>query len=95
MCFVDIEKAFDTVPRKIIKWLLREKGVRETMVRIVMSLYEGAKTRVRVGSGLSEELPVKVGVHQGSVFLLLSFLIVVDIVTEDAREGFMNETTWP
>ena len=29
----------------------------------VMSLYEGAKTRVRVGLELSEEFAVKVGVH--------------------------------
>ena len=32
-------------------------------MRVVMSLYEGAKTRVRVGLGLSEEFEVKVGVH--------------------------------
>ena len=31
------------------------------MVRAVMSLYEGAKTRVRVGLELSEEFEVKVG----------------------------------
>ena len=34
---------------------------------------------------------VKVGVHQGSVFSPLLFAIVVDVVTEDAREGLMNE----
>ena len=32
-----------------------------------MSLYEGAKTRVRVDSELSEEFEVKVGIHHGSV----------------------------
>ena len=37
-------------------------------MRAVMSLYEGAKTRVRVGLELSEEFKVKVGVHQGSMF---------------------------
>ena len=34
---------------------------------------------------------VKVGVDQGSVVSLLLFSIVVDVVTEDAREGLMNE----
>ena len=37
------------------------------MVREVMSLYNGAKTRVRVAFAYSEEFEVKVGVHQGSV----------------------------
>ena len=31
------------------------------MVRVVMSLYKGAKTRVRVGLELSKEFEVKVG----------------------------------
>jgi len=56
-----------------------------------MSLYEGSKTRVRVGSGLSEEFPVKVEIHQGSVLSPLLFVIVVDVVTKCARKGLMNE----
>ena len=29
MCFVDLEKAFDRVPKKVIKWTLRKKGLAE------------------------------------------------------------------
>ena len=39
-----------------------KKGISEVMVRAVMSLYDGAKTRVRVGSAYSEEFKVKVKV---------------------------------
>ena len=53
-----------------------------------MSLYEGAKTRVRVGLELFE---VKVGVHQGSMLLPLVFVIVVDVVMESVRNGLMSE----
>ena len=45
-----------------------------------MSLYEGAKTRVRVDSELSEEFVVKVGMHQGSVLSPFVFALVVDVV---------------
>ena len=48
MCFVDMEKAFDRVPRKVMEWATSKKGLSEVMVRAVMSLYDGAKTRVRV-----------------------------------------------
>ena len=57
------------------------------MVRAVMSLCDGAKTRMRVGSAFSKEFEVKVGVDQGSVLSPLSFAIVVDVITENAREG--------
>ena len=40
-----------------------------------MSLYEGAKTRVSVDFELLEEFEVKVGMHQGSVLLLLLFAV--------------------
>ena len=53
MCFVDLEKAFDKVPMKVLEWALRMKGIPEVLVRSVMSLYEGAKTMIRVDSGLS------------------------------------------
>jgi hypothetical protein len=75
MCFVDLEKAFDCVPRKVIEWALRKKGVNERLVGAVMRLYEGAKTKVKVGKGMSEAFNVKVGVHQGSV--LSPFLFVI------------------
>ena len=91
MCFVDMEKAFDRVPRKVMEWAMRKKGLSEVIVRAVMSLYDGAKTRVRVGSAYSEEFEVKVGVHQGSVLSPLLFAIVVDVITENARRGVVNE----
>ena len=63
MCFVDLEKAFDRVPRKVFRWIMRKKGIPEVLVRSVMNLYEGAKTMVRVDSELSEEFEVKVGMQ--------------------------------
>ena len=53
----------------------------------VMSLYEGAKTRVRVDSELSEEFEVKVGMHQESVLSPFLFPLVVDVITAIEREG--------
>ena len=91
MCFVDLEKAFDRVLRKVMEWALRKKGLAEVLVQAVMSLYEGSRMKVRVGSGTSEEFGVRVGVHRGSVLSPLIFTIVVDVVTEHAREGLWNE----
>ena len=91
MCFVDLQKAFDRVPRKVMEWALKKKGLGEVLVQAVMSLYEASRTKVRVGSEASDEFGVKVGVHQGSVLSPLIFAIVVDVVTEHAREELLNE----
>ena len=61
MAFVDLEKAFDRVPRKVIWWALRKLGVEEWIVRLVQGMYANARSRVRVGEGFSKEFEVKVG----------------------------------
>ena len=33
MCFVDLEKAFDRVPRKVMEWTLRKKSLSEVLVQ--------------------------------------------------------------
>ena len=44
-------------------------------MHLVQSMYKDVRSRVRVGSGYSEEFGVKVGVHQGSVLSPLSSLL--------------------
>ena len=86
-CFVDMEKAFDRVPRKVMEWAMRKKDLSQVIVRAVMSLYDDAKTRARVGSALSEEFKVKVGIHEGSVLSPLLFAKVVDVITQKMKKG--------
>ena len=38
MCFVDLEKAFDRVPRKVVEWAMKRKGIPEELFTAVMSL---------------------------------------------------------
>ena len=90
MCFVDLEKAFDRVPRKVLECVIRKKGIPEVLVRLVMSLYDGAKTRVTVGSELSEEFVFNVVIHQGSVLSPFLFAFGVDVF-DLAREGVLSE----
>ena len=85
--FVDIEKAFDRVPRKVIWWALRKLGVEVWIVRLVQGMYAYARSRVRVGEGFSREFEVKVGVHQGSVLSPLLFIIVLEALSCEFRAG--------
>ena len=89
--FVDLEKAFDRVPREVVKWALRKLVVDEWLIRIVMALYTEACTVVRIHAGLSESFKVKVGLHQGSVLSPLLFAAVMDVVSSEARSGLPSE----
>ena len=87
MAFVDLEKAFDSVPRDVIWWAMRKLCIDEWLVRLVQSMYKDVKSRVRVGDGYSEEFGVGVGVHQGSVLSLLLFIIVLEALSREFHTG--------
>ena len=70
---------------------MEKKGIPEVLFRSVMSPCEGARTRVRVDFELPEEFEVKVWMQQGSVLSPFLFALVVDVVTEFAREGALSK----
>ena len=48
--FVDLEKAFERVPRKVLWWAMRRVGVEEWVICAVKAIYENAKSHVIVCS---------------------------------------------
>jgi len=83
--FVDLEKAFDRVPREVISWAMRKLGDEEWLVSAVMSMYIGAKTVIRTVYGNSKVFEVKVGMHQGSALSPLLFVIVMEAISREFR----------
>ena len=91
MCFVGLEKVIDRVPRKMLAWIMRKKGIPKDLVRLVVCLCDGARNRVTVNSELPEELDVNVGMHQGSMLSPFRFATVVEVVAEFSREGALSD----
>ena len=85
--FVDLEKAFDRVPRKVLWWALRKVGVDEWLIRTIQAMYSNAKSSVRINGQFSSWFDVQVGVHQGSVFGLLLFITVMEALSHDFQTG--------
>ena len=78
--FVNLEKAYDTVPKEMVMATLRWMGVPEAEVRKVEGMYEKTTTRVVV-RGASEEFEVKIGLRQGSVQSPLLLIAVLDLIS--------------
>jgi len=51
MAFVDLEKAFDRVPREVVWCVLRRLGVEEWLVTVGIAMYEGGTTAVKMKDG--------------------------------------------
>ena len=64
--FIDLEKAYDRVPREEIWRTMRERLVPEKYVKLVQDMYTGCRTKVRTVAGESSKFNVEVGLHQGS-----------------------------
>ena len=72
-----------------MEWSLQIKRVTEVIVKAVMSLYKEATTKISVG--FVDKLSVKLGVHQSFISSSLLFTIVMNVMTEDARNGVLHE----
>nr|XP_049577496.1 glycine receptor subunit alpha-3 isoform X1 [Syngnathus scovelli] len=85
MCFVDLEKAFDRVPREVLWRVLREYGVPSQLIRAVRSLYHRCQSLVRISGSKSDSFPVRVGLRQGCPLSPILFIIFMDRISRRSR----------
>ena len=78
--FVDLEKAYDRVPREELWYCMRKSEIVKKYVQLVQDMYEGSET-----IGTTESFKVKIGLHQGSVLSLYLFALIIDRLTDEVR----------
>ncbi|KAH6594435.1 hypothetical protein BASA50_006682 [Batrachochytrium salamandrivorans] len=79
--FIDIRKAFDTVPVGALLWKLQNMGFPHRTLAFLKALYTSSSARARAGSLLSDPFPVQRGVRQGCPLSGLLFnLFINDIL---------------
>ena len=59
--FVDLKKAFDSVPREIIRLLLKERGIEEQVVQLIVDIHDGTHCVVKSSGGKSSKFEVTTG----------------------------------
>ena len=63
--FVDLRKAYDSVPRPALWRVLEKCGVPPTMLSIIQSFHDGMQAEVRVGDTTTDRIEVHNGLRQG------------------------------
>jgi hypothetical protein len=79
LAFVDLEKAYDGVPRDLLFALLRRRGVSEDCVAMIEVMYANAQCTI---DG-KVTFPIVSGVRQGCLLSCLLFNVIMDAVMRD------------
>ena len=87
---MDLEKAYDKVPREELWYCMRKSQVVEKYVKVMQDMYEDSIITVRCAVGITEEFKVEVGLHQGSALSPLLFVTVMDRLTDEVSQ----ESLW-
>ncbi|GKB87948.1 retrovirus-related pol polyprotein LINE-1 [Tanacetum coccineum] len=90
IAFLDLEKAYDSVPRELIWKTLVDKGRSRRYIRVVRDMYVGAKTCIRASIGYIEFFPVDVGLYQGSAISPYLFALILD----ELSRGIQEDIPW-
>jgi hypothetical protein len=63
MIFIDLEKAYDKIPRNIIGWALKRKLVQTKYVTLIKDMYSNVVTCIRECDGESDTFPIKIRLY--------------------------------
>ena len=84
--FLDIEKAYDSIPRHLIWEVLLKKGVPEGIVARVKQLYRDTKSCIQIQASRSDWFETRSGVQQGSCLSPLLFISIMDDIIKSVKE---------
>ena len=82
LLFIDLRKAYDSIPRGALWQVLRKYGIPPTVVNIIRSLYDGMKTEVIMDGATTQEIEVTNGLRQGCTIAPTPFNLYFNFVIE-------------
>jgi hypothetical protein len=87
MVFIDLEKAYDKVPRNVTWWTLQKHKVSTKYITLIKDMYDNVVTSVRTSDGDINDFLINIGLHQVSILSPYLFALVIDEVTRDIQGG--------
>lgn len=64
IAFLDLQKAFNFVSRRVVWWALRFKGVPEAYVDVIEDMFFRSKSLIRTAFGVTKPFPFTMEVQQ-------------------------------
>jgi len=86
LVFIDLEKAYDTVPLKKLFKTLTTAGLSKTYISAIVNMYKDAKSSIKIGSATSDPFPVTKGLRQGCSLSPTLFKIYIQEALKNWRK---------
>ncbi|CAF2121924.1 unnamed protein product [Rotaria magnacalcarata] len=86
ICFIDIQKAYDSVNRELLWKICRSYGLTDKTVLMLKLLYKNSKAQVRINDELSDSFDIETGVMQGGIPSPILFNILFDYIMRKVIE---------
>ena len=93
--FLDLSKAFDTVPHKCLCYKLSFYGIRGTILKWIKCFLTDRTQQVIINGKCSDSLPVLSGVPQGSVLGPLLFTCYINDIPNDLKQRRSQTRAYP
>jgi hypothetical protein len=100
MIFIDLENVYDKVSRNVMWWALQKHKVSSKYITLSKDIYDNIVISVRTSDGDTNDIPINIGLHQGSALSPYLFALVMDEVTRDIQGGipwcmlFTDDVVW-
>ncbi|KAE8681859.1 Detected protein of unknown function [Hibiscus syriacus] len=78
MAFIELEKAYDSVPRDTIWKTLETRRIPTAYIWVIRDMYCRTTSYVRTTVGDTAPFPVEIGLHQGSALSPYIFALIMD-----------------
>jgi hypothetical protein len=87
MVFIDLEKAYDKVPRNVMWWALQKHKVSSKYITLNKDLYYNVVTHVPTSDRDNNDFRINIRLHHGLALSPYLFALVMDEVTRDIQGG--------
>jgi len=86
-CFVDFQKAFDTIKQSVISAVLSSYEVQAKLIRVFQKLYQKSKAAVKMGQDIGEWFMQTVGTRQGDPLSPLIFISYLERLMDKEKDS--------
>lgn len=91
--FLDIKKAYDSVWREGLWYLMHQKNIRGKIWRVIRNSYDSVQSCVRINGQTSDMFDVLLGLRQGSVISPILYSIFIEQVVHDLKQKHIEADT--
>ena len=86
-CFIDFQKAFDSVWHQGLLFKLRQIGISGNFYKVIKNIYHNSTSTVKTKNGMTKCFPVRRGIRQGDGLSPLLFNIFVNDIKSHIESG--------